>query len=389
MSENRRAEARSADLEHLLATREIVVTCGAGGVGKTTTAAALATLAASRLDARVLVLTVDPARRLANALGLEALGNREARVAESAFEAAGLPARGQLWAAMLDMKHSWDDLVERHAPNAKVRDQLLANEVYANISGRFVQSHSYIAAERLYDLHATGGYDLIVVDTPPSRSALEFLDAPARMVELFEGRMVRWLTMPARHKVLGLASKPFFDIADRILGSQLLGDVIEFFSILQSMAPGFVQRADAVGALLADRRTAFVVVTTLESAPARDAEFLLAELTRRRLSLGALVLNKVLPDSLLSADAGRAAANLRKDAAGLAAALPGDSAKVTQRVFEGLGQNFANLQSAARLEAEERDRLAAAAPLLCAVPYLDDDITDLAGLARLLSQVDR
>ncbi|MCU1346534.1 MAG: oxyanion-translocating ATPase [Acidimicrobiia bacterium] len=378
----------SGGLEHLLATREIVVTCGAGGVGKTTTAAALATLAASRLDARVLVLTVDPARRLANALGLEALGNREARVPDAAFEAAGLEVRGQLWAAMLDMKHSWDELVERHAPSPKVRDELLANEVYANISGRFVQSHSYIAAERLYDLHSTGGYDLIVVDTPPSRSALDFLDAPARMVELFEGRMVRWLTMPARHRVLGLASKPFFDVADRILGSQLLGDVIEFFSILQSMAPGFVERADAVGALLADRRSAFVVVTTLEASPARDAEFLLTELGRRHLSLGAVVLNKVLPASLLNPDAGRAAARLRRDGAGVAAALGGDAPEITERVLQGLAENFANLQSAARLEAQERERLAAAAPLVCAIPYLDDDITDLAGLARLLSRVE-
>jgi anion-transporting ArsA/GET3 family ATPase len=376
----------NGDLEHLLATREIVVTCGAGGVGKTTTAAALATLAASRLDARVLVLTVDPARRLANALGLEALGNREARVPDSAFEAAGLEVRGELWAAMLDMKRSWDDLVERHAPNPKLRDELLANEVYANISGRFVQSHSYIAAERLYDLHATGGYDLIVVDTPPSRSALEFLDAPARMIELFEGRMVRWLTMPARHKVLGVASKPFFDVADRILGSQLLGDIIEFFTILQAMAPGFVKRADAVGELLADRRSAFVVVTTLESAPARDAQFLLRELQSRHLNLGAVILNKVLPESLLAPDAAMAAATLRKDGPALAKAL-GESAPVTERVLQGLVENFANLQSAAHVEAEERDRLTVATPLVCTVPYLDDDITDLAGLAHLLSRL--
>src|ERR671917_1207955 len=177
-------------LEQLLAAKEIAICCGAGGVGKTTTAAALAAMAAAHLGGKVLVLTVDPARRLANALGLEAFGNVETRVPASAFAAAGLEPRGELWVAMLDMKRSWDDLVRRHAPDAATRTAILANPLYQNITGKFVQSHDYIAMERLYDLHSAGTYDLIVVDTPPTRHAIDFLEAPARMSEFFGGRLL-------------------------------------------------------------------------------------------------------------------------------------------------------------------------------------------------------
>src|SRR3954470_13370209 len=170
-----------SDLERLLAAEEIVITCGSGGVGKTTTAAALATMAAVHLGGKVLVLTVDPARRLATAMGLEQFGNVERQVSPEAFAAAGVEPRGELWVAMLDTKQSWDDLVRRHAPDPTTRDAILSNALDQNISGRFVQSHDYIAMERLYELHSTGRYDLIGVDTPPARNALDFLEAPDRM----------------------------------------------------------------------------------------------------------------------------------------------------------------------------------------------------------------
>ncbi|TPW10221.1 MAG: putative anion transporting ATPase, partial [Acidimicrobiaceae bacterium] len=160
--------------------------CGSGGTGKTTVAAALGVIAATRLGARVLVLTVDPARRLATALGLVALGNTEVQVDPAALAAAdavaGGPPRkhGELWVAMLDTKSGWDELVRRHAPDATVREQVLANPLYKNVTGRFVHSHDYIAIERLHELHASGRFDLLVVDTPPSRNALDLLDAPGR-----------------------------------------------------------------------------------------------------------------------------------------------------------------------------------------------------------------
>ena len=183
-------------MDGLLATKEIVIACGPGGVGKTTTAAAAAVMAAVRHGSKVLVLTIDPAKRLANALGLDGIGNTEHRVPDEAFRAAGLKPRGQLWAAMLDTKESWDALIRRHAPDRQTAEEILANPLYQNISGRFVQSHDYIAMERLYEIHSESDYDLIVVDTPPTRNALDFLDAPQRMADFFSSRLLRWLIVP-------------------------------------------------------------------------------------------------------------------------------------------------------------------------------------------------
>src|ERR1700751_1110724 len=161
----RTAARRVESIEALLSAKKIVIQWGAGGVGKTTTAAAAATMAAVRLGGKVLVLTVDPARRLADALGLAGLGNKEKKVDPAAFNAIGVRPRGELWAAMLDTKQSWDDLVRRHAPDRLTAQRILSNPLYQNISGKFVQSHDYIAMERLYEIHLEGNFDLIVVET--------------------------------------------------------------------------------------------------------------------------------------------------------------------------------------------------------------------------------
>ncbi|MDA8070295.1 MAG: AAA family ATPase [Actinomycetota bacterium] len=373
--------------ERLLGAREIVVTCGSGGVGKTTTAAAAAACAAARLGGRVLVLTVDPARRLANALGLEGIGNAERRVPDRAFVDAGVQPTGELWAAMLDTKQSWDALVRRHAPDDATRDQILANPLYRNISGRFVQSHDYIAMERLFELHSSGAYDLIVVDTPPSRNALDFLDAPERMAEFFSSRLLRWLIVPYRSKLVNLASKPFYQVADRVLGSQFLSDIAEFFILFQSMYDGFVERSRAVERLLADRRTTFVIVSTLEAAPAREAEVFAAELRRRRLHLGAMVLNKVLPDYLLDDSGAQVAERLVRDylwlAEALATTMPEVDGELLARVLHTIGQSFSHFRVVAQRESEQRSELARVPDVLVSVPYFDTDVYDLAGLLRL------
>ena len=297
--------ARSGrSLEQLLAAKEIVITCGSGGVGKTTTAAAARRpWPPPTWAGKVLVLTVDPAKRLANALGLEQFGNVETRVPTEAFADAGVEPRGELWAAMLDTKQSWDDLVRRHAPDAATRDAILANPLYQNITGKFVQSHDYIAMERLYEIHASGRYDLIVVDTPPTRNAIDFLEAPDRMADFFSSRLLRWLTAPYRSRVVNVASKPFYTIADRILGSQFLEDIAEFFILFQTMYDGLRRAGPGRDRTLADHRTTFVVVSTLEPAPAAEAEFFIDALADRKLHLGALVLNKVLPAELFDAEA--------------------------------------------------------------------------------------
>jgi anion-transporting ArsA/GET3 family ATPase len=386
MAKGRRATDAPATLERLFAAKEIVIHCGSGGVGKTTTAAAAAAEAAVHLGGKVLVLTVDPAKRLANALGIEQFGNVEARVPAAAFEAAGVDPRGELWAAMLDTKQSWDDLIRRHAPDAATRDAILANPLYQNLMGRFVQSHDYIAMERLYDLHTSGKYDLIVVDTPPTRHAIDFLEAPSRMADFFSSRLLRWLTAPARSKVVNFASKPFYTVADRILGTQFLQDIAEFFLLFQSMYEGFVERAEAVEKIILDRRSTFVVVSTLEAAPVREAEFFIGELARRDLHLGAVVLNKVLPSWLLDRSASTAARALEKRSAEVAAAVGaslGEDVDQVQRVLREVGTSFLNFQVVAQREAETRAEMGAQPELVASVPYFDHDIIDVAGLLQL------
>ncbi len=383
-------ERSGSTLEHLLAAKEIAIACGSGGVGKTSVAAAMGTMAAAHLGGRVLVLTVDPARRLASALGLAALGNVETQIPPAAFAETGLRPRGELWVAMLDTKQSWDDLVRRHAPDERTRDTILANPLYTNITAKFAQSHDYIAMERLFEIHASGRYDLLVVDTPPTRNALDFLDAPARMAEFFSSRLLRWLTVPYRSRFVTMASRPFYTVADRILGTKFLEDIAEFFSLFQTMERGFVSRANEVSRVLADRRTTFAVITTLEASPLHEAEFFMEALRARKLQLGALVLNKVLPAYLLDPSASAAAEALRLSASGLGAELASLVAAPDARVAGVLSEvasSFANFQVVAKREAEQRAELSVAPEVLAAVPYLDEDIHDLHGLVRLGEQL--
>jgi anion-transporting ArsA/GET3 family ATPase len=382
----RRGEAAPQTISQLLSAKEIAIACGPGGVGKTTTAAAVAAMAAAEHGGRVLVLTVDPARRLADALGLKGIGNDEVRIADDVFKQAGVTPRGELWAAMLDTKQSWDDLIRRHAPDQATREQILANPLYQNISGRFVQSHDYIAMERLYEIHSEGKYDLIVVDTPPTRNALDFLDAPQRMADFFSSRLLRWLIVPYRSRLVNVATKPFYQVADRILGTQFLADISEFFILFQSMYEGFVERADAVTRLLSDRRTTFMVVSTLEATPVREAEFFSAELTERKLHLGAVILNKVLPDYLRDARTAKLAQSMCDRTTELADGLSDDPV-VAARVLGEVAESFLNFSVVARREAEQQAELKGAPDILVTVPFFDADIFDMGGLLQLGTQV--
>jgi anion-transporting ArsA/GET3 family ATPase len=389
MAAKKNPAANTRSIEQLVAAKEIVIPGGSGGVGKTTTAAAVAAMAAVHHGGKVLVLTVDPARRLANALGLEAFGNSETQVPPAAFVKAGVEPRGELWVAMLDTKQSWDDLVTRHAPDRKTRESILANPLYQNITGRFVQSHDYIAMERLHEIHAAGTYDLIVVDTPPTRNAIDFLEAPERMADFFSSRLLRWLTVPSRSRVFSLASRPFYSVADRVLGSKFLEDIAEFFLLFQSMYDGFVERATAVNRTLEDKRTTFVVVSTLEAAPVHEAEFFIAALEQRGLHLGAVVLNKVLPSSFLEKGTTASARAMVSGAESLAEAVPASvgSPELVARVLREVGESFLNFQVVAKREADTRADLSTVPEVVATVPYFDRDITDLAGLLELGEQL--
>jgi anion-transporting ArsA/GET3 family ATPase len=380
------------ELAELLSAKEMIVVCGSGGTGKTTIAAALGAQAAAVIGGRVLVLTVDPARRLATALGLGSagFGNTAVQVPAAAFTAAGLECRGELWVAMLDTKAGWDELIRRHAPDAELRDTVLANPLYRNITGRFVNSHDYLAMERLYDVHASGEYDLVVIDTPPSRNALDLLDAPGRMREFFGSRLLKWLTVPYRSRLFTMASKPFYQVADRILGSRFLQDIAEFFVLFQTMEAGFVARAREVERLLTDDGTAFVVVSTLEVAPAREARFLAEELQQRRMPLGALVLNRTLPAEVRQPAAAKAAASLAEAVADSGSALVAELATAVdcaagdvQHVLAEVAARFRDVTVVAGREAERRRELEAIVPLTAVVPTMASDVHDLPGLLSI------
>lgn len=287
-------------LARLLAESRLIVVCGPGGVGKTTIAAALGVVAARDSATRVLVLTVDPARRLATALGLEALGNVEVPVRVDG-------ARGTLTMAMIDTKASWDDMIRHHAPDPTTRDRVLANDLYKTLTSRFVHSHDYVVTERLYEAREGGAYDLVIVDTPPSRSALSILDAPGRMEQFFGSRLLRLLTAPAQSRLLTLASRPFFIVADRILGAAFLSDIAEFFGLFRTMEGPIVERARRVGALLGEPETSYIVVTAAEPVAVNESEYLVGELRRRRRGLRGVLVNRLLPASIAAGSNDRAA----------------------------------------------------------------------------------
>jgi anion-transporting ArsA/GET3 family ATPase len=366
----------------------MILVAGSGGVGKTTIAAALGIAAAQRHKGKVLVLTVDPARRLASALGLEEVGNAPVRIDPDAFAADGVKVRGEVWVAMLDTKAGWDELIRRHAPDVEVRDAVLTNPLYQNITSRFIHSHEYLAMEQLHDLHATGEFDLVIVDTPPSRNALSILDAPSRMIEFFGSRLLRWLTVPYRSRLFTVVSRPFYQVADRVLGSRFLQDIADFFVLFQAMESGFVRRAREVEALLVDPRTAFIVVTTLETAPSHEARFLAQSLTARDMSLGAIVANRVLPEELAGSEAATSAATLLELADGelardVAETLGGVSVRQTSTVLMQVAARFDDVALVAARESDRRSELAALAPVMLSVPWMSGDIHDVAGLALM------
>jgi anion-transporting ArsA/GET3 family ATPase len=246
--------------------------------------------------------------------------------------------------------------------------------------------------EQLHDVHATGDYDLVVVDTPPSRNALDVLDAPSRMVEFFGSRLLKWLTVPYRSRLFNVASKPFMQIADRVLGSHFLQDIAEFFILFQAMEKGFVARAREVESLLGDPRTAFVVVSTLEAAPAHEAAYLSRELVQRDYQLGAIIANRVMPTALTSRAAAASAKRLGEAvtstsiATDIAIELDSD-ARTVGNVLTEAAARFHDVALVATREAERRAELAALAPQVLDVEALQSDVHDLSGLFAIVENL--
>jgi anion-transporting ArsA/GET3 family ATPase len=358
----------------ILDGKDICICAGSGGVGKTTTSAAIAAGMAAR-GLKVCVLTIDPAKRLADSLGLKELGNEAKQVDPALFEQHGVEIKGELWAMMLDAKATFDELVARQAPDEEARDRVLGNRIYQQISSALAGSQEYMAMEKLFELHSEGQFDLLVLDTPPTRNALDFLDAPKRLTQFIEGRSLRVFMKPTGFaaKVAGRGASVALSVFKRIVGFDLLADLAEFFNAFSGMVDGFQARAKRVNSLLADPHTCFLVVCGPQGEPVDEAVYFHRKLVEAKLPFGGVIVNKVhYPAEELRGGNGDLEASLAEKLG------DGDLAK---RVAE----NFADYQALAERDAHNIKRLARElhAQGVIRVPYLDEDVHDLAGLAEI------
>jgi anion-transporting ArsA/GET3 family ATPase len=342
----------------LLDGKDICICAGAGGVGKTTTSAAIA-VGMARRGHKVAVLTIDPAKRLANSLGLPELGNDERRIE--------LDAPGELWAMMLDAKSTFDEIVAKHAPDAGTRDAVLSNRIYKELSTAVAGSQEYMAMEKLHELHAEGRYDLLVLDTPPTRNALDFLDAPDRLSRFIDSRSLQFFLTPSRTglKIFSRGTGLIFSVLKRVTGVDLLQDLSDFFASFGDMAQGFRERAKAVKALLADDRTTFLLVTSPAHEAVEEAKFFRDKIEEAGMPFGGVIVNRMHVEADL-------------DDPEIPEGLDPDLARRLAENFE----DFHALALRDRRNVEELTADVGDRPLIV-VPYLDDDIHDLDGIEAM------
>jgi anion-transporting ArsA/GET3 family ATPase len=344
-----------------LGRKEVCICAGSGGVGKTTTSAAIALGMAAR-GKKVAVLTIDPAKRLANSLGLPELGNEE-RLVKADVD-------GELWAMMLDPKRTFDEIVEWHAPDERTRDAVLSNPIYQELSNAVAGSQEYMAMEKLHELHQEGRYDLLVLDTPPTRNALDFIDAPKKLSAFIDSRALQLFTAPGLLglKVFGRGSGMVFSVLKRATGVDLLQDLSTFFTSFGGMTEGFRERAEHVNALLADSRSAFVLVTSPRADAVEEAGWFHHRLLDAGLPFAGVVANRVHPEAP-KGDPSAELAGLLDDEA---------LARKVLRTFE----EERRLAARDRLNLAELKKRIGRKPML-EVPHLDDDVHDLDGLRRM------
>ena len=347
-------------LPGLVTERSVVVCCGSGGVGKTTVSATFA-LAAARAGRRSCVVTVDPARRLADALGVQSLPNTPSEVQGD--------WPGHLYALMLDSKGTFDDLVQRYARTPEQAEAILANRLYQNLAGALSGTQEYMAMEKLYELVHSEEFDIVVVDTPPTRNALDLLDAPRRLTRFLENRLFRALLVPTRMslKAVGVATQALLRTISKVAGAEIVQDAVGFFQAFEGMEDGFRSRASAVHELLADPATAYVLVTSARPDAVTEAGFFAEKLSERDIAVAALVVNRIAP-SFGGADTAPR---------GHAPAL------------EALEANLAALDALADREEHAFSGLAAqVAPApVGRIPLFGQDVHELLGLQRAADQL--
>ena len=353
-------------LRELVEQRRILVCCGSGGVGKTTTAAMLA-LEAARMGRRAVVVTIDPAKRLADALGLEGLTGTPSKI-EGDWP-------GELSALMLDTKSTFDDLVVANASTPEQGMRILDNRFYKNISGALSGTQEYMAMEKLYELHQRHDFDLVVVDTPPTRNALDFIDAPRRLSRFLDHRLFRMITAPGRGvmKAVNVAAQTFLRTVAKVVGAEVIDDAVAFFQAFEGMEEGFRERADAVLHLLSDDDTAFVLVASPRRDTIDEARYFAEKLAEAGISVRALVINRMHPQF------GDGRAEVARERA---VTLEGTE-------LGGLYRNLAQFQLVASREEEHLAGLADAvhpAPVV-RVLFLSTDVHDIDGLTKVASHL--
>jgi anion-transporting ArsA/GET3 family ATPase len=359
-----------------LAGRSVIVTLGAGGVGKTTTSAALALGLAMR-GGKVAVVTIDPARRLATALGLQELSGEPHRIDAAALERAGVELHGELWAMMLDTKATFDAVVERLAPDEAAREEILSNPVYRELSTAVAGSNELSAVAKLYELHAEHEFDVIVLDTPPSRNALDFLEAPGRLLGFLEGRALQVFLAPGglTAKLFGRGTALVFAIFARVTGVDMLGELSRFFRSLGGILDGFGERTRVVQQLLRSEQTGFLIVTSPEPEPVREARFLAERLHDTGLGEPELIVNRVHLDGLGGRSPEELAEQLSDDV----------GADLARRVASNLADFDVLVRRDEGTVRELEALLGGREPTL--VGHLDEEVQDLLGLARIAEQL--
>ncbi|MCP4435061.1 MAG: ArsA family ATPase [Actinomycetia bacterium] len=354
-----------SDLASIVEGSRVVVCCGSGGVGKTTTAAVLA-LEAARQGRRSVVVTIDPARRLADALGLEGLTNTPSRID------ADMP--GEMHALMLDTKSTFDGLVRRHSATAEQAEGILENRFYQNISSALSGTQEYMASEKLYELAEEGDWDLVVVDTPPTRNALDFLDAPQRLAHFLDHRLYKVLMTPTRGivRAVNVAAQAVVRSMSKVVGGDVVADAIAFFRAFEGMEQGFKERAAAVDRLLAAPETAFILVASPKADTVAEASYFAEQLAEHGIDVRGLVVNRMQPA-------------FGTDDEGLA--LGPDAARERANTLAGtdLGDLYTALADARQLARGEEDHLVgltervSPAPVV-RVPVQPFEVNDLDGL---------
>jgi anion-transporting ArsA/GET3 family ATPase len=359
-------------LRAALEGKRVVICLGAGGVGKTTTSAALALGLAAR-GQKVAVVTIDPAKRLATALGLGELAGEPRRIEPGLLSAQGIDLDGELWAMMLDAKRTLDEIVARLAPDEHASEEILNNPVYRELSTAVAGSHELSAIAKLYELYEEHDFDVIVLDTPPSRNALDFLNAPTRLLGFLEGRALQVFLAPSglTARLFGRGSGLVFAIFARVTGIDMLGELSRFFRSLSGVLDGFGERTRGVAALLRAPETTFLIVTSPEPEPAREAVILADRLATAGMHRGELIVNRVHRDGL----DGRS----EQEAKELLAPELGD--ELARRVASNLADFDVLVQRDREVIARLSGAMEERKPLL--VPHLDQEVQDLLGLSRI------